>query len=129
VKAGCESTGNGIRASAASPVSVGTTNFYVKPGDTDFDALLEKLGDGLVITDLEGLHAGLNPISGDFSLKAEGYRVEGGKRTGPVGQITVGGNFLTLLKSVETVGSDLRFTFGGTGSPSLLIPEIMVAGE
>ncbi|MBQ4321008.1 MAG: TldD/PmbA family protein [Oscillospiraceae bacterium] len=129
VKAGCQSTGNGIRASAASPVSVGTTNFYVKPGDTDFDTLLSQLGDGLVITDLEGLHAGLNPISGDFSLKAEGYRVEGGKRTVPVGQITVGGNFLTLLKSVEVVGSDLRFTFGGTGSPSLLIPEIMVAGE
>lgn len=131
-KAGCASTGNAVRASAASPVDVGWTVCRIEAGDVPFDALLAALGTGLVVTELDGLHAGVDPISGDFSLKTTGYLVENGAITQPVTEITIAGNFLTLLSSVEAVGSDLRFTlsFGSCfASPSLLIRELTVAGK
>ena len=85
-----------------------------------------------MITELQGMHAGANAISGDFSLSARGFRVEGGKKTTPVKQITIAGNFFTLLKDIAAVGSDLDFGMPGysrVGSPSLLVPEMSVAGK
>ena len=131
-KAGVETTGNASRASASSPVDVGPSVCYIVPGDTPFDALCGKLGTGLVVTELDGLHAGVDAISGDFSLKTSGYLVENGVRTVPVTEITVAGNFLTMLSSVETVGADLRFSLPGRacfGAPSLLVSSLTVAGK
>jgi len=131
-KAGVRSTSNAGRASAASPVNVSPSNFYILPGEKDFDALTAQLGDGLIITEVSGLHSGANPVTGDFSLIAKGRLVENGRPTRPVEQITVAGNFITLLKDIETVGSDLRFGIPGggcIGSPGLLIKGLMVSGK
>lgn len=130
-KQGVASTGNAARG-YASTVGVAPSNFYFQPGNASFAQMMEKLGDGLVITDVTGLHAGANPISGDFSLSAKGYRVRGGQRAEAVNQITVAGNFYQMLKDVEAVGSDLRFGFPSSscfGSPSLLISGLSVAGK
>ena len=131
-KAGVASTSNADRPSAASPVGIAPSNFILAPGQESYDALLAKLGKGLVITNVQGLHAGLNPISGDFSLLSSGFLVEDGKIVRPVDRITVAGNFLTLLKDIESVGSDVRVSPSGGGIialPSLLIRELMAAGE
>ena len=112
-------------------MGVGPTVLYLQPGEQGRDALLRQMGDGLFITSLEGLHAGVDPISGDFSLKACGRRVQGGVLGGAVSQITVAGNFLTLLQAVAAVGDDLRFGLPGSvcvGAPSVLVRELMVAG-
>ena len=130
-KAGCTSTGNASRASAAAPVGIAPSVFYVVPGTASREELLDRMGDGLLITDLEGLHSGLNPITGDFSLKAVGSLIEGGKRIRAVSGITVGGSFRELLKKISLVGSDLVFGLPGAsvfGSPSLLIDGITVGG-
>ncbi len=129
-KAGCASTSNGGKGSVASPVGVAPSNFIILPGDLSFDALLETMGDGLVIRDLSGLHAGLDPISGDFSLLAGGWLRKEGKLQ-PVEQITVAGNFFTLLKEVEAVGDDLWLGLSSAvvGSPSLRVRSLMVSGS
>ncbi|MBE6930817.1 MAG: TldD/PmbA family protein [Ruminococcaceae bacterium] len=131
-KAGVASTSNASRAGAASPVSIAPSQFYVKPGEKSFDELTGMLGDGLIITDVSGLHAGVNPVSGEFSLLAKGKLVEGGKIVRSVEQITVGGSFFTLFGGVEAVGSDLRFGLPGSGCmgcPSVLVSKLMVAGK
>ena len=128
-KAGQESTGNAVRASASAPVSAGPSVLYVEPGKTAFSELVGLLGDGLVITGIEGEHAGVDPVSGGFSLKAEGYLVQGGARVRPVSQITVAGSFLTLLGAVERFGADLFLSMHHVGSPSILISSLQVAGE
>lgn len=131
-KAGAESTSNAYRASAASPVSIAPTNFILSPGTDSYETLLGKLESGLVITDVSGLHAGLNPISGDFSLLSSGFLVENGKIVRPVDRITIAGNFLNLLKDILCTGSDIRVSPTSNGIfalPSLLIRELMVAGE
>ena len=130
-KQGVTTTANASRPGYASPVGVAPTNFYFMPTDADFDAMLEKLGDGLLITDLQGMHAGANPITGDFSLAAKGFRVKDGKLAGAVNQITVAGNIYDLLMGIEAVGGDLEFHApGGScfGSPSLLVKTLSVAG-
>lgn len=131
-KAGCASTSNADRPSAASPVGIAPSNFYMTPGEDDFETLKRKLGTGLIITEVSGLHAGVNAVTGDFSLLSKGFLVENGEIVRPVDQITIAGSFLTLLKEIETVGSDLKFTLPGSsmlGMPSILISGLMVAGK
>ena len=69
----------------------------------DRDALMQSLGDGLFVTELSGLHAGVNGVSGEFSLLCKGQLVKGGKALRPAAYITLGGTFLGLLQAVETV--------------------------
>ena len=131
-KAGVPSTSNGGRAGVASPVDIMPSNFYIAAGSASFEEMVNELCDGLIITDVSGLHAGLNPVSGEFSLIAQGRLVSGGKIVRPVDQITVAGSFMELMQSVETVGSDLRFGPSGgarIGSPSLLIKELTISGK
>ena len=90
---------------------------------------MADMGEGLVITELGGLHAGANPTSGDFSLIAKGYTVEGGQRGRAVEQITVAGNFYELLKSIRAMGSDLLFPASTVGSPSVDVGTLQVSGK
>ena len=131
-KQGVSSTGNAARASYASAVGIAPTNFYIAPGSASFEEVLAQAGEGVVVTQLQGLHAGANAISGDFSLGAKGYRIRGGKLDRAVKQFTVAGNFYQLLKDVETVGADLEFGMPGAariGAPSLLVKGLTIAGE
>ena len=90
---------------------------------------MADMGSGIVITEVSGLHAGANPISGDFSLLAKGYTVENGRKGQPVEQITVAGNFYTMLKNIRAVGSDLEFPGSPVGSPSVDVGEMNIAGK
>ena len=123
------STGNGFKAGYAGQVSISPTNFYIVPSETSYDELLEKMGDGLVIDELNGLHAGLNSITTDFSLQAAGYVVENGKVVRPVNLITVAGNFLEMMKEVEAIGSDLEDQLSSASAPSILFKSLSISGE
>ena len=128
-KAGVKTTGNAAKSGYAGAVNVSPSNFFLAPGEKNLDALMADMGDGLVITEVSGLHAGANAISGDFSLIAQGYTVKDGKKDAPVEQITVAGNFYQLLKNIRAVGSDLLFPGSSIGSPSVDVGEISVAGK
>lgn len=128
-KAGVKTTGNASRDGYAGPVRVSPFNFYFKPGEKDLSALMADMNNGLVITEVSGLHAGANAISGDFSLIAQGYTVKDGKKDKAVDRITIAGNFFQLLKNIRAVGSDLYFPGSSIGSPSVDIGEIAVAGK
>ena len=80
------------------------------------------------------MHAGANPITGDFSLSSTGFKIENGKKTVPIKGITVSGNFLQLLKDISSIGEDLKFnpvalSAHRCGSPSVLVKGITVAGQ
>ena len=128
-KAGVKTTGNAAKSGYAGAVNVSPSNFFLAPGEKGLDGLLADMGEGLVITEVSGLHAGANAISGDFSLIAQGYTVKDGKKDAPVEQITVAGNFYQLLKNIRAVGSDLLFPGSSIGSPSVDVGEISVAGK
>ncbi len=131
-KDGVESTGNASKSSYKSPVSISPTNMYIENGSTGLDEMVESIEKGIMIIDVQGLHSGLNAVSGDFSLSAYGYVIEGGKISRPVNQITIAGNLYEVLKNIESVGNDLKFGFpsaGYIGSPSLKINSLAIAGK
>jgi PmbA protein len=122
-----ETTGNSLGGSG-----IGPSNFYIKNGDKSLDDIIASIDNGLLITDLAGLHSGLNAISGDFSLSSSGYEIENGKIKRPVEQITVAGNFFEMLNGIEEIGNDIRFGTPGSsyiGCPSIKFKSLAVAGE
>ncbi|MGI6173799.1 MAG: TldD/PmbA family protein [Christensenellales bacterium] len=128
-KQGVKTTGNASRSGYAGQVNVSCTNFFIENGDASFDDLLREANDGILITELMGMHSGANGITGDFSLGAKGFQIEDGKIASPVNQITVAGNFFTWLKSISRVGNDLAFDRNSVSSPSLYAGEMSVAGS
>lgn len=131
-KDGVESTGNASKSSYKSPISTSPTNMYIEKGNTDLSEIISNTEKGIMIINVEGLHAGLNTVSGDFSLSAYGYLIENGKIVRPVNQITIAGNFFEVLKDIEVVGNDLKFGFPGfgyIGSPSLKVKSLAVSGK
>lgn len=123
------STGNGFKAGYASNVGISPTNFYIENGDTSFADMVKSMEKGVIITDITGLHAGLNPISTEFSLQSSGFYVEHGEIVKPINLITVAGNFMDAMKHVEAVGNDLKFSFSGIGAPSIKFTELAISGE
>ena len=87
----------------------------------------------MFIISLGGLHAGANPISGDFSLQGAGFLIEDGKKTTPVKSFTVAGNFYQLLKNITALSdkAELPSATGMTafGSPLVLVEGLSVAGK
>ena len=129
-KEGCPSTGNAQKPSYKSSVGIDAFNLFFAPGSRSPEQMMHETGKGLLITELEGLHAGADTVSGDFSLAAKGYLIEGGQKSRPVEQITIAGNFYALLKDIVAVGNDLRMApGGGVGSPTVWVRELSVAGE
>lgn len=120
-----QTTGN-----AASAKDIEPKGLYLAPGELTEVALLEKLGTGLYITDITGLHAGANTQSGDFSLQAQGFLVENGKKTRPVKNFTIADNFFTLLRKVEAIADTVEFGVGSSfGAPEVLVTDISVSGK
>lgn len=128
-KQGVKSTGNGFKASYASSVNVSESNLYLRAGEKSFQDLIKEINEGVIITDLEGLHSGANTVSGDFSLAAKGFYVENGKKTFPVEQITLAGNYFDLLKNIVAIGNDLKFPMSNVGSPSVIVTGLSIAGK
>ena len=128
-KAGVKSTGNGFKSSYASSISVSESNLYLKGGNKSLEELMEHINEGIMITDLAGLHSGANTISGDFSLAAKGFYIKDGKKSFPIEQITLSGNYFDLLKNIVEVGNDIIFPMSNVGSPSIIAKGLSIAGE
>jgi PmbA protein len=130
-KAGRATTGSASRGSYRSPPSVGTTNLIIEPGAEDLAGLARLAGDGLYVTDVAGLHSGVNPVSGTFSVGASGRLIENGEFGAPVRELTIASDLVSMLKAVRAVGSEARWVpFGGSvKAPPLLVGEMAVSGS
>jgi PmbA protein len=116
-KLGLETTGN----------AGGPHNLLVKPSlEGGMDALLRRLGTGLLVTELMG--QGVNMVTGDYSRGAAGFWVENGSIQYPVAEITIAGNLRDMLKGIAAVGDDVDVR-GGTRVGSILLPEMTIAGD
>ncbi|MDI2589339.1 TldD/PmbA family protein [Psychrobacillus sp. NEAU-3TGS] len=123
---GVETTGHAHKTSYKSTLTIAPLNMFIAPGEKSQDDLIASLDNGVLITNLAGLHSGTNTISGDFSVAATGFHIKDGKISSPVKQMTIAGNFFDLINDIEEIGSDLHFRPGGYGSPSLRVKELSV---
>ena len=131
--AGKKTTGNASKAGYDAAVGLRPFTMYLENGDMTEEALLAKAGNGVYITDLSGLHAGADPISGDFSLQSAGFMLRDGKKCEYVKSFTVAGNFYDLLKNITAIADNccLPMPFGMTtfGAPSVLVEGLSIAGK
>ena len=130
---GKETTANASKAGYSAPIGVRPYSFAIEPGDKSQDELFALAGDGIYITEINGLHAGANPVSGDFSLQSAGFIIRDGKKCEAVKGFTVAGNFFELLKSISALGDKLErgvaTGFCGFCSPDVLVPDMSIAGK
>ncbi|KMY32977.1 peptidase U62 [Lysinibacillus xylanilyticus] len=128
-KEGCESSGHAHKESYKGALSIAPQNLYISPGKRSKEELIASVSEGVLITELSGLHSGTNTVSGDFSVAAKGFHIQDGKIVSPVKQMTIAGNFFEFLNDIEESSSELYFLPAGYGSPSLLVKELSVTVE
>lgn len=128
---GGASTGSASRQGYRSLPSVSSSNLVVAPGDRSFEQLLTTAGDGVYVTDVAGLHSGVNPVTGVFSVGASGRMIRDGALAEPVREFTIAGELVAMLGAVSAAGAESRWVpFGGSVStPPLLIAEMAISGS
>ena len=126
-KDGVNSTGNGVVS--GSKTSTDTTYVEMKPGKKSQQELFEYVNNGVYITDVQGLHAGLNPRSGNFSLQSTGFLIKDGKKSKGLDIITISGNLVDLFMSVELVGNDSKAFVNSIKVPSVVVKKLTVSGK
>ena len=119
-KLGMKTTGN-----AGGSHNLVLTSRHTRASD-DLDAMLQKLGTGLLVTELMG--SGVNYVTGDYSRGASGFWVEKGRIAYPVHEITIAGNMKAMLKGIQAVGAD-AYNYGAKTVGSILVNRMKVAGS
>ncbi len=124
-KLGAQPTGNGMRA-ATGAVTIGPTNFYLKPGPYTPEEIIGSVESGLYVVELIGF--GVNVVTGDYSRGATGIWIENGKLSYPVQEITIAGNLRSMFNAIEMIGNDLSF-LDTVAAPTLKIGKMVISGE
>jgi len=120
---GLATTGNATRSSIGAP-GVGATNVHLAPGPLSPAELMADIASGLYVTELIG--QGVNPVTGDYSRGASGFRIENGEITGPVDEITIAGNLVDMYATL-IAANDLEHR-RATNVPTLRVEGMMIAG-
>jgi PmbA protein len=130
-RGGATSTGNAGRSGYRMPPGVSPSNLVVSPGTASLEQLLREADDGVYVSDVAGLHSGVNPVTGVFSVGASGRAIRGGERAEPLREFTIASDLVSMLRAVRTTGSEPRWVpFGASVStPPLLIGEMTVSGS
>ena len=105
-KTGKTTTGNGRRGGNIAPY-----NFGICAGNESQEELFAKVGEGIYVTGVKGLHAGANAITGDFSVESEGFLIKDGKKAGPIKSFTIAGNFFKMLNDIDSLGNEVKREF------------------
>jgi PmbA protein len=130
-RGGAERGGNAERAGYRSAPSVSPSNLLVETGSRSVEDLFAAAADGVYVVDVAGLHSGVNPVNGDFSVGASGRLLSGGELAEPVREFTIASDLVSMLRAVTEAGSEARWVpFGGmVRTPPLLIGEMTVSGS
>ncbi len=126
-RAGTTTTGSAVRGYASTP-GVGARALHFLPGTKSPEQVMAAVPEALYVQSVSGLHSGTNPVSGDFSVGAEGLMVRNGQFAEPVREITVASTLPRMLLDVVEIGSDLTWLPGGTAGLTLLVSEMTMAG-
>ena len=128
-RAGTSSTGSAVRGGFAGTPSAGCRALVLAPGDLGAEQILAAVDKGLYVQSVSGVNSGVNPVSGDFSVGAEGLMIRGGAFAEPVREITVASTLQRMLHSIVAIGADLRWLPGSAAGQTLAIAEMQLSGE
>lgn len=127
-RSGRASTASASRSYTSSP-SVGASAITIAAGDRSPEELIESVDDGVYVQDVSGLHSGVNPISGDFSVGATGLIIRDGALAEPFREATIASTLQRMLLDVAAIGSDLEWLPGGSAGATLVIKDVSLGGN
>ena len=129
LKEGGKSTGNAVRGSHRQSPGLSSSNFYIQPGPQSPEEVIEQVDQGLYVVNTMNTNS-INPVSGDYSVSAQGFWIENGKLTDPVNGVTVAIPLDQLLMNIKAVANDLIFLpfMGSIGTPTIRVDNVMIGG-
>ena len=127
-RAGTVSTGNATRGGFAGTPGVGCLAMSLVPGTRSQAELIADVDDGLLVQSVQGLHSGVNPISGDFSTGAAGLLISNGQVGAPVREFTIASTLQRMLLDVVEIGGDLEWLPMRASGMSLVIRDVTLSG-
>jgi PmbA protein len=128
-RAGTRSTGSAVRGGFAGTPSPGCRALLLSPGQLDQSEILARVGEGLYVQSVSGVHSGVNPVSGDFSVGAEGLMIRGGVLAEPVREVTVASTLQRMLQAILFIGSDVQWLPGIAAGQTVAVGEMQLSGE
>jgi PmbA protein len=127
-RAGTVSTGNATRGGFAGTPGVGCLAMSLMPGTRSQAELVSDIDDGLLVQSVQGLHSGVNPVSGDFSTGAAGLLIVNGDVGAPVREFTIASTLQRMLLDIVEIGGDLDWLPMRSNGMSLVIRDITLSG-
>jgi PmbA protein len=127
-RAGTVSTGNATRGGFAATPGVGCLALSLVPGTRSQAELVADVDDGLLVQQMQGLHSGVNPISGDFSTGAAGLLISNGEVGRPVREITIASTLQRMLLDIVEIGGDIEWLPMRAAGMSLVIRDVTMSG-
>jgi PmbA protein len=128
-RAKTQSTGSAVRGGFAGTPSAGCRALLLTPGTRGAAEIMASIGEGLYVQSVTGIHSGVNPVSGDFSVGAEGLMIRGGTLAEPVREVTVASTLQRMLQAVVEIGNDVRWLPGLAAGQTLAIADMQLGGE
>jgi PmbA protein len=127
--AGTTSTGSAIRGGYRTTPGVGARAISLSPGELTQQQILEQVGNGFLVQAVSGVHSGVNAVSGDFSVGAEGLMFRGGELAEPVREVTIASTLQRMLQHVTFVGGDIEWLPGAAAGLSLAVADVSLGGR
>jgi len=127
-RAGKASTGSASRAYSTTP-AVGAAALTLAPGTATPAELIGGLDIGVYVQEVSGLHSGVNPVSGDFSVGATGVMIRGGAFAEPFREATIASTLQRMLLDVVAVGADVKWLPSGPAGVTVVIADVSLAGS
>jgi PmbA protein len=127
--AGTSSTASAVRGGFKSTPGVGARALSLVPGSRGLDEILAGVGNGLFVQSISGVHSGVNRVSGDFSVGAEGLLIRNGVLAEPVREITIASTIQRMLLSVLEIGNDVERLPSSAFGVTLAIDDLAMSGE
>jgi len=127
--AGAASTGSAVRGGFRTTPGVGAQALFLEPGAHDQAEIIAQVGEGFLVQSITGVHSGVNRVSGDFSVGAEGLMIRGGELAEPVREVTIASTIQRMMQHVVAVGSDIEWLPGAALGVTLAIGDVALSGS
>lgn len=128
-RAGTNSTASAVRGGYATTPTAGCRALHLSPGPLGLNEILRHVGEAFYVQSVTGVHSGVDTISGDFSVGAEGLMVREGELAEPVRELTVASTLQRMLHDIVHVGADVEWLPGLASGQTLAIANMAVSGS
>ncbi len=126
---GTKSTASAVRAGYKSTPSVGAKALCLLPGEFSEKQIIEKIGTGFYVQEISGVHSGVNPISGDFSVGAEGLMIRNGQFAEAVKEVTIASTIQKMLQQILYIGNDTEWLPSSAAGVTMAVGDMALSGN